>query len=96
VTGGEEFLIAEATHPGEAETIAERLRQEVTAIPRGATASVGVASIRRVDIDDTDARAVIEHLVDTADTAMYEAKRAGGNRTRHAAPISQHIDRLTS
>jgi diguanylate cyclase (GGDEF)-like protein len=94
--GGEEFLIAEATQHGEAETIAERLRQEVAAIPRGATASVGVASIRRVDIGDADARAVIEHLVDTADTAMYEAKRAGGNRTRQAGTISQQIDRLTS
>ena len=94
--GGEQFLIAEATQPGEAEIIAERLRQEVAAIPRGATASVGVASIRRVDIGDADARAVIEHLVDTADAATYEAKRAGGNQTRQAGAISQQIDRLTS
>jgi GGDEF domain-containing protein len=43
-----------------------------------------------------DARAVIEHLVDTADAAMYEAKRAGGNQTRQAGGISQQIDRLTS
>jgi GGDEF domain-containing protein len=41
-------------------------------------------------------RAVIEHLVDTADAAMYEAKRAGGNQTRQAGGISQRIDRLTS
>jgi len=53
-----------------------------------------VASIRRVDIGVADARAVIEHLVDTADAAMYEAKRAGGNQT--AGAISQQIDRLTS
>jgi GGDEF domain-containing protein len=63
---------------------------------RGATASVGVASIRRVDVGNADARAVIEHLVDSADAAMYEAKRAGGNQTRQAGAISQQIDRLTS
>jgi PleD family two-component response regulator len=27
---------------------------------------------------------VIEHLVDAADTAMYEAKRAGENQSRQA------------
>jgi GGDEF domain-containing protein len=72
------------TQPGEAHAIAERLRREVAAIPRGATASVGVASITRDGAADVDARTVIEHLVDAADTAMYEAKRAGGNQTRHA------------
>jgi diguanylate cyclase (GGDEF)-like protein len=94
--GGEEFIVAEATRSGEAEMIAERLRREVAAIPRGATASVGVVSIRWVDVDYPDARAVIEHLVEAADAAMYEAKRAGGNQTRLAAEISQQIDRLTS
>jgi GGDEF domain-containing protein len=78
------FLIAETTQPGEAHAIAERLRREVAAIPRGATASVGVASITREGAADVDARTVIEHLGDAADTAMYEAKRAGGNQTRHA------------
>jgi GGDEF domain-containing protein len=78
------------TQPGEALTIAERLRQEVAAIPWGATASVGVASIRRVDTGDSDTRAVIEHLVDAADAAMYEAKRAGGNQTRQAEPTEIH------
>jgi diguanylate cyclase (GGDEF)-like protein len=80
--GGEEFLIAEMTAPGEAREIAERLRQEVAAIPGGATASVGVASLLRDSARDSDARSVLEHLVDAADAAMYEAKRAGGNQTR--------------
>lgn len=82
--GGEEFLIAEMTRSGEAQAIAERLRKEVAAIPLGATASVGVASIRWIHAGDAEARAVIEHLVDAADAAMYEAKRAGGNQMRHA------------
>ena len=82
--GGEEFLIAETTRPGEAESIAERLRQDVAGIPWGATASVGVASVGRGFLDDADTRVVIEHLIDAADSAMYEAKRAGGNQTRYA------------
>ena len=88
--GGEEFLIAEMTQPGEGHTIAERLRQEIAAIPWGATASVGVASISRVDTGDLDTRTVIEHLVDAADAAMYEAKRAGGNQTRRAETTEIH------
>ncbi len=82
--GGEEFLIAEMTHPGEAEAMAERLRDEVAAIPWGATASVGVATVQRRALDGADTRAVVEQLIDAADAAMYAAKRAGGNRTRHA------------
>jgi diguanylate cyclase (GGDEF)-like protein len=80
--GGEEFLVAETTQPGEAHALAERLRQQVAVIPWGATASVGVASVARASIGDYDIRAVFEHLVDAADAAMYEAKRAGGNQTR--------------
>ncbi len=88
--GGEEFLIAELTQPGEGQMIAERLTQEVAAIPGGATASVGVASISRDDTVDLDTRMVVDHLVDAADAAMYEAKRAGGNRTRQAESTEIH------
>jgi diguanylate cyclase (GGDEF)-like protein len=88
--GGEESLIAEMTQPGEGQTIAERLRQEVAAIPWGATASVGVASVSRDDAVDLDTRTVVDHLVDAADVAMYEAKRAGGNQTRRAESIEIH------
>jgi diguanylate cyclase (GGDEF)-like protein len=57
--GGEEFLVAETTQPGEAETMAERLRQNVAGIPWGATASVGVATVRRGFLKDSDTRAEI-------------------------------------
>lgn len=88
--GGEEFLVAELTHPEEGRALAERLRQEVASIPFGATASVGVASILRGSTSQLDSRTVIDHLVDAADTAMYEAKRAGGNQTRQAAAVGIH------
>lgn len=88
--GGEEFLIAEMTRAGEAHAIAERLRQEVATIPGGATASVGVASIKRVDIAGSETRTLLERLVGAADAAMYEAKRAGGNQTRLAESTEIH------
>jgi diguanylate cyclase (GGDEF)-like protein len=88
--GGEEFLVAVMTRSGEAHTIAERLRQAVAEIPAGATASVGVASVTRGGTNSTDARNALARLVDAADNAMYVAKRAGGNQTRHAERTAIH------
>lgn len=70
------------TQPGEAQTIAEQLRQEVAAIPWRATERRRCE--HQTDQGPTQTNAVIEHLVDAADTAMYEAKRAGGNQSRQA------------
>lgn len=89
--GGEEFLIAETTPGNEARATAERLRRAVAATPWQVTASLGVASVTLFSIDDNTTRRMIEHLVDAADAAMYEAKRAGGNQIRHSgAAISDH------
>ena len=78
--GGEEFLIAELIAPDAAARTAERLRDAVATIPGEVTASVGVASTALTDVDDADA--MLTRLVDIADAAMYEAKRAGGNQIR--------------
>ncbi len=88
--GGEEFLIAEMTLPGEAPALAERLRQEIAAIPWGTSASIGVASTSRVENHGLETRALLDLLVDAADAAMYEAKRAGGNQTRQADSTGIH------
>ncbi|RDH74011.1 GGDEF domain-containing protein [Mycolicibacterium moriokaense] len=88
--GGEEFLIAEMTLPGEALANAERLRQEVASIPLGATASVGVACVSWAEAAAVDTRTLIDRLIDAADGAMYEAKRAGGNQTRPAEGTPIH------
>ncbi|WP_234816137.1 GGDEF domain-containing protein [Mycolicibacterium agri] len=82
--GGEEFLVAEMIPLDKAKVLAERLRSEIAAIPSAATASVGVASMRRPDTTGPQTRALVEGVVDAADAAMYEAKRAGGNQVRHA------------
>ena len=86
--GGEEFAIAMPhTGPVPAMEVAEKLRsavaRQVFTGPTGermeVTASFGVAS---VDRSTTDFRALLEH----ADAALYEAKRAGRNRCNEWNP----------
>ena len=78
--GGEEFVIADidsATNPA---AMAERLRQAIAGLPIEITASIGTAS---APLDTDVDRRLIDGLVGAADAAMYDAKRAGGNRIRH-------------
>ena len=83
--GGEEFLIAHHADGHQALQVAEAIRLMIAAAPWGVTASLGVSTIRLSPRDDTLNRQIIEDLVESADTAMYEAKRAGGNQIRHAS-----------
>ena len=79
--GGEEFLIADLVDDAcVCIEQAERLRSVVAST--GMTASVGVASIR-FRHGSVLGRDAIDDLIKTADGAMYDAKRAGGNQTRH-------------
>ena len=85
--GGEEFLIAELTEPAEPAAGAEQLREAVASTPGGVTASVGVAALPLAEIDGNAIAATITQLVEAADAAMYEAKRAGGNQVRYRAGV---------
>ena len=87
--GGEEFLlILPRTGLEQATTLAERLRQaiETEAIPNPnteagvLTASFGVAAMR------CESASVVGQLIESADAALYEAKRAGRNRVSRAMP----------
>jgi diguanylate cyclase (GGDEF)-like protein len=82
--GGEEFLVAETIGNQEALRTAEAMRLAIANIPWGVTASLGVSGIRLSSEDEVLNRQTIEGLVEAADAAMYEAKRAGGNQVRHA------------
>jgi diguanylate cyclase (GGDEF)-like protein len=85
--GGEEFgVLARETDEAGGAVVAERLRraiqQRYAASDTGdiaVTISVGLASVTQ----DTESADV---LVAAADAALYEAKRAGRNRVRIAAP----------
>ena len=82
--GGEEFLVAETIGTEEALLTAEAMRLAIAATTWRVTASLGVSSIRLTSGNENLRRQIIESLVEAADAAMYEAKRAGGDQVRHA------------
>lgn len=80
-TGGEEFLILLPGHSSaEASALAEQLRRSIEASRPGGlqvTVSIGVAAAQAWEAD-------LAVLVAEADTALFEAKRAGRNCVRTA------------
>lgn len=82
--GGEEFLIAAI---GSVEPIAgavQRVCAHIADLPHRVTASVGISSTELDRIPYNDGMPLIDQLIETADTAMYIAKRNGGNQVHRA------------
>jgi diguanylate cyclase (GGDEF)-like protein len=80
-TGGEEFVVLTLVTDSEpVVALAERLRKAVSSVECAAqpTASIGMALGRPSTADPV---AATWRLVDQADSALYEAKRAGRNRS---------------
>jgi diguanylate cyclase (GGDEF)-like protein len=83
--GGEEFLVIDNLPVEAARLLPDKLCAAIAALPHPVTASVGAAIVAWDGIADPDA--AIQTLIRTADTAMYQAKRSGGNQSLiHALP----------
>jgi len=84
--GGDEFVVAGLMNASDAHELAQRVAAAIRApLPGNAaafpvSASIGVATW---DPNDTPLAPEPSQLVDLADLAMYEAKRAGKDRTTH-------------
>lgn len=86
-TGGEEFVVADVDDVPDPAAMAERLRNAIAALPIGITASIGTAGASLNSIAGNDDRLLIDMLMREADGAMYDAKRAGGNRVCHRSDV---------
>lgn len=88
--GGEEFLVASLIADADIRVQAERLRNAIASTVFGITASLGVASMPLAQASILH-RDVIDNLIQIADAAMYDAKRAGGNQARHRGLAQRRI-----
>lgn len=93
--GGEEFVVADLFDSPNPAKMAERLRGAIARIPFSVTASIGTAGAPLDGYSPRDNLQLIDAMIRTSDMAMYEAKRAGGNRVCHH-PTLVSVDRETN
>jgi diguanylate cyclase len=81
--GGEEFLCVDIGRPMDPKQLGQTICGVIDELPFPITASVGTAVLSNQDRRGMNGKQVIDALVAAADAAMYEAKREGGDQTRH-------------
>lgn len=82
--GGEEFLIALTCVDADVSPLASLICKSIAGNPSGITASIGTASAELSCLPNGGADNFVEELVSLADSAMYAAKRTGGNQAQHS------------
>jgi len=80
--GEAEFLIAEPFTTPDPAALAERVRGCIITAPFRLTASIGVVSTALRPLANHPPPDVLDELLTLATSAMYEARRAGGNQYR--------------
>jgi len=81
--GEAEFLVADCFTTPDSSPLVERIRGAVAATPSGMTASIGVVSTPLRPLVEHPPNEILDEIVALATTAMYEARRAGGNQARY-------------
>jgi diguanylate cyclase (GGDEF)-like protein len=81
--GGEEFVIADSEPDADHARIVERIRAGIAATPFQITASLGTCSAIVEPGTAMEYPEFVDRLIHVADAAMYESKRAGGDRIQH-------------
>ncbi|MEI6251526.1 MAG: diguanylate cyclase [Mycobacteriaceae bacterium] len=78
-----EFVVADTFTTPDPTPLVERIRGAVAGTPQGVTASIGVVCTPLRPLADRPPYDAIEEIVALATTAMYRARRSGGNRAEY-------------
>lgn len=78
-----EFLIADTFTSPDPTPLAERVRGAMAAIPGGVTASIGLVSTPLGPLSDRPPYDILEEVIALATTAMFRARRRGGNQIEY-------------
>lgn len=78
-----EFVVADTFTSPDPAPLAERIRGSLAACPDGITASLGVVSTPLHPLADRPPNEVLDEVAALATTAMYRARRAGGNQVQY-------------
>lgn len=78
--GGEEFLVALTVGTPDVRPLTEQVCAALAGLFPKITASIGIASVELHLLTGPDVACLVDELICIADTAMYAAKRRGGNQ----------------
>jgi diguanylate cyclase (GGDEF)-like protein len=93
-SGGEEFFLAAISRTCNAEALATQVCDAVAGSRAAVTASVGTACALLDHDTLAQHRALFRDLIPAADSAMYRAKRCGGNQFHHHGLLRAYRDEI--